>query len=691
MTDTSVESSTPQTRATLSRDLADFLIELSISINKYAMYPGGHPSLRPAVERVVRRLDSLLVEREMLSLGVARRQLVIEGVATEPKNPVLSDLAARLHRHQLGAITFRRGTDPSELLDMLAMIAVEADRSGQPLGLEPAEVLTQWTHLRLYPLTYERLELVQEGGRHEEDEGPDEARTHAAQLWIGLAQAALAAEDVDESTPVQTDPNAIAKAIDEHQGGSAYDQVIVGYMLQIAQELRTGQGHEGVELKRRMSRLVTSLDQDTLERLLDMGGDRMQRRRFLLDASQGLAVDAVVDLVQAASESQNQGVSQSMLRMLQKLAQHADVGQGRRRAVAEDNARAQIGQLIKGWALEDPNPEAYRQALERMAGTESLFKISPEQRYRPEPKRVVQMALEVDEISEPVLEALDELVEKGELGWILELLSEADASDASERLWNHVATADRLADVARMEPLDTDALDGIVAHMGIDAAPPMFDVLAESESGQTRRLLVGRLAGLGPGIGVHILERLSDDRWFVVRNLLGILGELGDLPDGFDGTEFLKHPDARVRREGMKVMVKLPSGRERAISQAIADEDQQTVRLGLTAALEGCPDTVVPQVVMQATSGSTGDIRVLAVRVLAACGHTMAREALFEIAAPRRSLFGTKLPAKSPELLATITAMRRISDDPRAQRILRLASKSRDDEVAAAAAEAGGS
>src|SRR5437879_13526015 len=95
-------------RATLSRDLADFLIELSIALHKHAMYPEGHPSLAPAAAGVTRRAELLLEDRSTLSLGVARQQLVIEGVATDAKNPVLSELAGRLHRHHLGAVTLDR-------------------------------------------------------------------------------------------------------------------------------------------------------------------------------------------------------------------------------------------------------------------------------------------------------------------------------------------------------------------------------------------------------------------------------------------------------------------------------------------------------------------------------------------------------------------------------------------------------
>ena len=184
-------------RATLSRDLADFLIELSIALHKHAMYPEGHPSLSPAAAGVTRRAALLLEDRATVSLGVARNQLVIEGVATDPKHPVLRELAGRLHRHHLGAITFRRGVEEGEVADALRTLAVEAERTGQPLGLGPRERLAAWPHVQLHALTYERLELTDEAGRSPAGEG--DAR--AAQLWVGLARAALATAPEDTRPP----------------------------------------------------------------------------------------------------------------------------------------------------------------------------------------------------------------------------------------------------------------------------------------------------------------------------------------------------------------------------------------------------------------------------------------------------------------------------------------------------------
>jgi len=132
---------TPPEKAALSRELADFLIELSIALHKHAMYPEGHPSLAPAAAGVTRRAEHLFEDRTTLALGVARQQLVIEGVATDPKNPLLSELAGRLHRHHLGAVTFHRGLRVNEVVDVLKTLAVEAERTGQPLGLGAPEQL----------------------------------------------------------------------------------------------------------------------------------------------------------------------------------------------------------------------------------------------------------------------------------------------------------------------------------------------------------------------------------------------------------------------------------------------------------------------------------------------------------------------------------------------------------------------
>lgn len=49
------------------------------------------------MESIIARLAVILGERRTLSIGVAAKQRVIEGMVTDQDHPVLSDLATRLH------------------------------------------------------------------------------------------------------------------------------------------------------------------------------------------------------------------------------------------------------------------------------------------------------------------------------------------------------------------------------------------------------------------------------------------------------------------------------------------------------------------------------------------------------------------------------------------------------------------
>jgi hypothetical protein len=573
--------------------------------------------------------------------------------------------------------------------ELLKLIAIDPDRSGQPLGTDPAYREPVWEHVRIYPLSYDRLRLMEEEVHEDEEEATRAARTRSAQLWVGLARAALAVDTAalgdgsavadDEDTDV--DPTVVAQAIDRHDRDDAYDQVIVGYMLQIADELKSGKTTESVALKRRVSKLVSNLDQDTLSGLLNMGGDAGQRRQFLLNASEGMAVEAVVDLVTAASESEGQNISHSMLRMLQKLARHADRDGGRRREVADSSVREQISSLIKGWTLNDPNPDAYREALQRMSVAAPVFSVAANAIYIPEPQRLVEMALELDVFGEPVERAVHDLLLKGRIEWLLEIATKAEAPVASQAIIAQVATLDRVSEVLEAETLNAALFDRLVAEVGVEAATPMLDALMDAESSQTRRILIDRIGKLGREAGPHIVTRLDDQRWFVRRNMLTLIGELPTLPPGFDPLNYANDSDGRVRREALRIMLRSSEARERAICMGLTDDDDHCVRLALTAAGHDCPEPAIPLLVSRATGGSNSDQRVTAIRVLGDSGAPAGLEVLIKIVALRKSLFGAKLPPKTKELLAALTALSKFPEDKRARAALSAAARSRDPEI----------
>src|SRR6059058_2233243 len=459
----------------LSRELADFLVELSITLNKHAIYPSGHPLLDVAVDGVANRIGSLFVgERDSLSIGVARRQLIIEGVATDPLNPVLKELAQRLHDHHIGAVKLVRGITRDELGAALAALAIDPLRSTTPIGHDTERIGELWEHVRFFPLTYDRLQLIEEDPA--EKPSADQMKAgRATQLWIGLARAALVSDTSeagkrDEAAEnAALEPAAVARAIDEHQREEAYDQVIVGYLLQIGEELKTAEGPEAAGLQRRVSRLVGSLKTSTLERLLEMGGDKTQRRRFLLDASQGITVEAVIDLVKAASAAEGQTVSHSMLRMLSKLAHHPSSGGPRPKT--DPTIRDVMRRLVDDWTLDDPNPEAYRQALEAMSSVRSATGKSASHSLpiECEPERMIQIAVEIGAMGPQVRAAMVDLLKRGRTDVLLDLVERAPTAEAAAPVWDFLQGERVLESLLGQQRVDMLLVARFVRRIGAGA------------------------------------------------------------------------------------------------------------------------------------------------------------------------------------------------------------------------------
>jgi len=667
----------------LARELSELLVELSIGVHRYAMYPAGHPSLTPVVENILGRLVGIFGARRTLSIGVAQRQLVIEGVATDQRHPVLSDLARRLHDHQLSALSFEKGVRAAEVSELLTALAGETERGGTPLGLLPPGEAPHWDHATLYRVGYDRLEIKDAEG------GAGTTRDErATALWIGLARAALASEEPLDAVP---DAPEIARRISEHLRESAYDQVIVGYMLQLTEELREARGRESEKVRQGLSRLITELDDGTLARLVDFGGDAAQRRRFLLDANDSLAVDSVVKVLSAAAKSPEQSISHSMMRLLTKLANHAEHGRGARRAQADTALRENVETLLSGWELEDPNPEAYTNVLNAIARSAPIFEgREGEEDPLAGAERLVQMGIELDTWGPTVAKAVLDLADGGGIGMLLDMLRDVPTgNDVADRIRHHLTDPEQFRRLLTGGHLDDAALKSLVGEMGDGAIDPLLDVLAESDERSVRRRVFDTLTRMGPLVGRRTVERLqTDGRWLVARNMLALLCRLRHVPEDFDPQPFVEHADPRVRREAFPLALRKPALRDRALVGSFMHGDERLVRMALLELQDDVPPPVLPTLVNRVVTNPerSGEIRALAIKALRHSRSTLVLNALVGMVGAGRSLFGkARLAPASLEMAQALRVLaEHWSDRPEAKEVLQQAARSKDPYIRAA-------
>ncbi len=675
-------------RDNLPRELNAFLVELSVALHKYGMYPSEHPSLEPVAAAVVTRASQLLARRGQIAIGVARKQLVVEGAASDPEHPVLRRLAEGLHRHQLGALIITPGIDAGEVNEALRALSQEPEQSG-PLGQMSARERPAWPHLQLHSLSFDGLAFVEEAPEISHAAPGGSEGTSGAELWIGLARAAMAN---DPREPESANPDTVAEVVNAHPRLAAYDHVIVSYLRQIARALRTSPGAETVVLQHGTARFIGALRPDTLRRLVEMGGDVAQRRAFVLEAAHGMAVDAVIAIVKAAAEASGQTISHGLVRMLSKLAAQAEFGGETARPMADAALRDQVEQLLNGWQLADPNPDEYGQLLQHVSTSvdEGRTLEAAAAAHQPSGIRLVQISLESGATGPMLARAIDRAIADGQMAALLDAFSSRPngsgaAAEALPALLMRPAT---LRALLQQSPVDFESLDQLQPFMALDGYDVMLDALATTDNRTTRRKLLERLAQAPVDLGPMIMARLEDDRWFVQRNMLVLLERAGSPPDGFSPARWTAHPDVRVRHEAIRLQLKVAAERDLAVRAALEDGHPRLAHSGLAAIQQDCPSSVADLVCALAVKPDADEgLRVLATRALGRCDDRRALQTLIDLTDGGRTLLGRRrLAARSPVMLAALESMGAgWRSDGGAAAILRLAAEAADPGIRQAA------
>jgi hypothetical protein len=704
------------------RAVSELLRGFAMALHRFAMYPTGHPSLLPVVERMLLQLSDVLARRSALTLGVTTRQILVDGGATPEDHPVMSDLAARLHGHQLGALILRRGVDLEELASMLDLLSRDPVRGERPLGLLPTRDRPSWPHLQLLPVEYRALELAEHAG-----EGPLAVR----ELWIALFHSIFRREALHEFgfDPAALEPGgdlpsgvrlaelarswAERSLDDEPESGTS----LVEGLGELVRGLQWMGPVDGADLRRRTSEFLDAMDTEVLARMIGKGTDAEQRRSLVRHASRaGLTSDAVLRVVDAVNAAEGRRLSAPLGRLLLKMARRAESTRpGLGRTEARSALREQLERLVGGDDVPMANDPVDALADQRAGAAAGSavggtvggnaggaaggaaggvgLELDPdweEPLTAPTPFRVLELAILLDEPGPALDAALRTCVRAGDVGAVLDLAEGAPSDSRSAgRVEGYIFCPERLTDLLSGPDVDEASMRRIVDALGDDAIGPLFERLVGSESRAVRRKIFDRLAALGPRITPIILEYLTSDSWFVQRNMLALLQRMPVLPAGFSPVQHMVSDDVRVRREALPLAFRDPGHREEALALALRDSDERVVRSGLLELQEDIPEALLPVLVANVLEGGRlPHLRSLAARALGRSRSPLARDALIRVCTGDRGLLDRRrrLAPATPEVIAAIHALAEgWTGDPESRWVLEAGLHAEDPRVRAAA------
>ncbi|MCC7054544.1 MAG: hypothetical protein IT355_14840 [Gemmatimonadaceae bacterium] len=685
--------------------LLAFLTQLHVALNRRRTYGAGHPMVVRSEELALAALHTVLHTRSTFTIGVARHELMLNGQAMPSAMSVTKELAARLHRRGVGALTFHDGVDLLRLQALLAWLANEPVKDADG-NVQPDE-LPMITGIIIGRLAYDALML---------DDAEKVADASMAALWQALAQ--IASDGTGRQYGFGTSRNSeVAAAVGDDE--AAFNTMLreeeqvndIAHSLQqivsqpefarrtaVALMNLAAQGAQAPpELRSRIGKRLS----DVIERLGDSSfapiirglGKRAEQQEFVLQVVDVLPVLAVSNWLQVAARASEQELSHHLVRLMMKLSQHAVQ---KREGLTDATFRSAAKELVEGWGLSDPNPEEHVRLLDQIALVNEVHRALPddlpvhEESGISEAARLVQMALEIDVVGEDTFAAVDALSASGALPFMLHWLDDAGLTDAARAIRARIMSPDAVKSVLQQNPVDHDAARALLGTIDITMADTLLEALSEAESRDARELILERLRTFGEPLRAKLISRLDGASWFFARNLLNLLRDLLAEQKGTNDVgvmlKFLDHENTQVRMVAVRMMLDVDAVRDAAIRRGLQDHDPQVVETVLDfidrylhVPHEGRPHQLSSGAANHLmrfvdTGSHSMPLRVIAIRAAATTALPAVRDWLLDRVLTRSTFLRRQVLAKPSLLNATaLSALQRYySTDPAVQHVLAL-------------------
>ncbi|MES3034416.1 MAG: hypothetical protein V4813_10530 [Gemmatimonadota bacterium] len=661
-----------------------FILRFTGALNRRRAYAPTHPMVRDAEVALLDAVAAALESRATLSIGVARHELLVDGEPYEARGA--SELATRLHRCGVGAVTIESGVTAEDLRAALAWLAVEPESAGQTAPPQGTVHITR--------TAYDHLVL---------DDAIREAENAVASLWRSLAElagmrpATTGAADGghSESETEELDTRSIATALRGvlHQPAVARRTAVA--VLELTKLVATTSDDGRTLIGRELESLLDQLGDDAFAPIVRSLHDHSQhQQKFVTQLVEALPLTSAPAWLSAAAVAAERPMSQQLLRLMTKLSSLADDrGEVETEAAFRDATR----DLVAGWTLVDPNPEQHVELLDRIASFERGTAAQPRragtgaaQQSVVESMRLVQMALELDRGGEDTAAAAEALMAAGSGRALLSWIAAAGETETARWL-RSVATSERaVRQVLLTEPVDRLEARALLALLDTTYTETLLDILAEAGTRGTRLIVRQRLAEFGSEITPRLLARLDEAPWYVVRNILTLLHDLamqqsGTTVGGETMLRLLDHGQVQVRVEAVRLLLLMgESARAAALHRALDDANDRVAMVAIEALADAAttdgtlPSPLLAQLKAQVDNGTRSDtVRARAVRAVAPLQDDVTRDWLIGLVT-HRTRFLRRLSLNQPSQTAAAALqvlLRSYPTDPEVRAVRDLAKR----------------
>lgn len=580
--------------------------DLNLACRIIHIYPSSHPTVIGVVERINENLQKILALKKEISLGVFQDRLLVEGELLKPEDEgeLCREFARALYKRGVATVTFSNGLKAEEIQKFIEIISIDPKEVVKKGGMAKLFLENGLGFIRVNEADYSRIFQKQE---QEQGSKPrEEKKVEAIGHYLVGELSKIEEEEQDLLLKLMDDPKKMAGLIYNISKEKKDSQPLavaraLGKIDDLSQNSPEG------ETREKLAQVITSLDPRLRLKLFKMERVAASGEEDRLgEIIPYLSKENIVDILTSALREEGEG------RSLSKIFAKLVPGEDRKREIMPFIREALIKEgIIK--KEQEANWERVEELLEpeeedryiTEADMKTLITLGKEDlsgknRYTEEEReRLIPLFEPIEEESlkrEEILMVLDMLELEEDKDDCLEMIKES-----SEKVKEYLASSQygipkeiikRLNIMASskdnglpfrqelslrtLDDLSSEIIDNLVSilykseegrereeifallpYLSEKVTPPLIEQLAQEEEKERRLMLISIITSLKKIADKELINRLDDPRWYVVRNMVHILGKIRNKSVINSLLKPLKHKEARVRVEVIQALGEL--------------------------------------------------------------------------------------------------------------------------------------
>lgn len=652
-----------------------------------ALYGHDNDNVTLTTSRLFVFLERYFSSHETFVVQVTRHGFLYNKAFIDRRNQNFEKFAYRLFQHGIAAFRLTKDVQPLSVHTFLTTISRKQAETWDEGG-----ILACLRHRNVTGIDVKEMVDSDFLLTAETSEDTDLIVSSTSRLWETFARELLLSLGASDHSPDQlADPGALAEEIKQSLDNS--DRLSQATVARDASRFLLTLKHENIVLYRRaaLQRLIAfveHLDPELRQRFLSNTFNLNLSPELAEEFFAGLSDKVILEALQYVADSDTYAPP-VVVKLLGKLAKSRELtatlgpeetGQN------QPGGPARVKDLFKPDDFKKYVPEDYQRTLFTILGSDTLptetgehiehLKQTLEQDLLDSHMgavlfEILQQDLDANHLkglASQLVETLGHYLDAGDFSRITRLYRKCLETAEGAKQFPVVVTylqsprfTNGILDAARhLSRTRGDEILELIVTIRQPFIAPLLDRLSTEKDRTLRMFCLNALKKIGAQVVAPALERLTDDRWFVLRNLLLLVREMGDSSALPPVRNCMHHPHPKVAEEALMTCLAFNDrlAEELLLKRLDTEKGPALLKAIMLAGMTNS-DPVVARLLAFLESSAIFDyqldIRVAAVRSLAVSTPHRALSTLAEVLASRRILHNREHKALQIEALKALS------------------------------------